>query len=222
MLNDILMKQARRLAPTARSDTTNTDYFRLKALGIDPDTPTVPQTPKSIRARTAGNGRPKSGRSSFQDSTPTQGPVSSKQILPSLFDGAIAQGTATSRENGGEEDGLFAQIDAIRKALAESEQWFQDERQSIERSLKFKQPRVSPHRPTTITESLAQRRLREVKERGSTPSRTELRLRAMGERALLPKGFWDGEGMGLSLMDSKGKEVHKRSSSISPKSFESQ
>lgn len=46
LLSDSVMKQARRLVPAGPTDTTRTDYFRLKALGVDPDTPIVPATRK--------------------------------------------------------------------------------------------------------------------------------------------------------------------------------
>ena len=222
MLNEVLMRQARKLAPTARSDTTHSDYFRLKALGVDPNTPFVPQTQNSIRAPTKGNGGRKIDRGSLQDSKPTSRPVLSQPSLPLQPDPATAQGPTASKDNDEEEDSLFAQIRSIREALAESEQWFQGERRSMERSTTTQQPKVSPPRPAATSESPAQRRLREIKERGPTPSRAELRLRAMGDKALLPQGFWDGEGMGLSLMGAKGKEGKVANSSLPPKRLGSQ
>lgn len=104
-----------------------------------------------------------------------------------------------------DDEELFAQIRSVREALAESEQWCRSERQSLEKSMTPQSESSPPNQETP-----AQRRLREIRERGPTPSRTELRLRAMGQKALLPKGFWDGEGMGMSLMGKgkgKGKEV---------------
>ena len=50
LLGDTLMRQARRLAPEMKSDTTRTDYFALKARGIDPNTPIVPRTKKRPRS----------------------------------------------------------------------------------------------------------------------------------------------------------------------------
>lgn len=40
-----IMRQASRLVQ-GRTDTTRTDYFKLKALGLDPNTPVIPQTRK--------------------------------------------------------------------------------------------------------------------------------------------------------------------------------
>lgn len=189
MLQDILMKQARRLAPNAKSDTTRTDYFRLKALGIDPDTPVVPLSGKRTRAESMTNG---DGRIIEAVAHETQRTSPNPNKPPTIH--------RTAKND--DDEALFAQIRSVREALAESEQWMQSERQSIERSTASKQASMSPPQ----SETPAQRRLREIKERGHQPSRTEVRLRAMGDKALLPKGFWDREGMGLSLMKGKGKE----------------
>lgn len=192
LLNDILMKQARRLAPAAKSDTTQTDYFRLKALGIDPDTPVIPATKKRPRAESEIS----AGSTSIEKSPAYM--KSTSQLDPRSRS-PLAKPPNTAQDD---DEEFFAQIRSVREALAESEQWMQNERQSIERSAT---PQQSSYSPPTI-ETPAQRRLREIKERGPTPSRTELRLRAMGDKALLPKGFWDGEGMGLSLNKGKGKK----------------
>lgn len=202
LLSDILMKQARRLAPHARSDTTRTDYFQLKALGIDPDTPVVPSTKKRTRDEMEIDGTESSTgtillspRSTHSTRLSVSGSVTKAQP-----DSAKVSGSAND-----DDEELFAQIRSVREALAESEQWCRSERQSLEKSM-TPQPESSP----ANNETPAQRRLREIKERGPTPSRTELRLRAMGDKALLPKGFWDGEGMGMSLAGKgKQKEVAK-------------
>ncbi len=204
MLNDVLMKQARRLAPTAKSDTTRTDYFRLKALGIDPDTPIVPQAKKRTRAQTETNGNGKI-KASQMDPAPTLRPAVSGSTAQ--LSSVPAKAPTAAAANGDHDDeALFAQIRSVREALAESEQWFQSERRSIEHSMTPQPVIGSPPNPPPVSESPAQRKVREIKERGPTSSRTEIRLRAMGDKALLPKGFWDGEGMGLSLHGPKSKQ----------------
>lgn len=195
MLSDILMKQARHLAPTAKCDTTRTDYFRLKALGIDPDTPVVPLTKKRPRTESATTGKSRSTRPSTSDLPLTLRPTSQTASEN------LGAPPKTSQAADDEDEALFAQLRSVREALAETEQWMQTERQSFERSVTPQPISASPPN----VETPAQRRLREIKERGPTPSRTELRLRAMGDKALLPKGFWDGKGMGLSLVK-KGRE----------------
>ena len=201
LLSDILMRQARRLAPNVRSDTTRTDYFQLKALGIDPDTPVVPSTKKRTRDEMEIDGAESSTGTAMSNPRPSRSPRLS-----------VTQPATQAQPNSGktsapadDDEELFAQIRSVREALAESEQWCRSERQSLEKSM-TPQPETS----TSNTVTPAQRRLREIRERGRTPSRTEVRLRAMGDKALLPKGFWDGEGMGMSLAGKakgKAKEV---------------
>ena len=207
MLYETLMKQARKVNPNAKSDTTRTDYFRLKALGIDADTPVVPSTKKRNWDSAQFNGASKSSKSSplphslsafASKSSPVGSPTQKPHNAPKP---AVAED---------EDEALFAQLRSIREALAESQQWMQSERQSLERSMTPQAKSRSQSyqtRPQTSTvnvtpsdsnETPAQRRLREIRERGHTPSRTEMRLRAMGDKALLPKGFWDRGDMGQS------------------------
>ena len=202
MLYETLMKQARKVIPNAKSDTTRTDYFRLKALGIDPDTPVVPSTKKRSWDTAQLNGDCRSSTSSSlpnSSSTPASKPSPARaptQKLHNASNPALA-------ENKDDDEALFAQLRSIREALAESQQWMQSERKSIERSITpHSQPQSQSYQiqpqtstinvtPSDSTETPAQRRLREVRERGHRPSRTKVGLRAMGDKALLPKGFWD-------------------------------
>ena len=199
MFHDVLMKQARRLAPNAKSDTTRTDYFRLKALGIDPDTPVIPLTKKRTRNVVEVNGASKTIKSSPQASP------SSHTDKTSTAQTSIQKSSPHSKSADDADEALFASLRSVREALAESEQWMQSERQSIERQSTERAATPQTNASSPDNETPAQRRLREIKERGHTPSRTQIRLRAMGDKALLPKGFWDGEGMGKSLYG-KGKE----------------
>ncbi|KAL2038496.1 hypothetical protein N7G274_008835 [Stereocaulon virgatum] len=207
MFHEVLMKQARRLAPNAKSDTTRTDYFRLKALGIDPDTPIIPLTKKRTRNEVEVNGASRATKSSPQD------PPSSHTNKTYTAQTSIQESSTPSKPADDADEALFASLRSVREALAESEQWMQSERQSIERQSteRAATPQTNASSPDNATP--AQRRLREIKERGHTPSRTEIRLRAMGNKALLPKGFWDGEGMGKSLY---GKGKHKDAMTPTP------
>lgn len=206
LLSDILLRQARRLAPNARSDTTRTDYFQLKALGIDPDTPVVPLMKKRTRDEMEINGAEGSMGTALSSPRPSHGTrlSVSQPATQNRPISAKASGSANDDEE------LFAQIRSVREALAESEQWCRSERQSLEKSMT-----PQPENSAPQNETPAQRRLREMKERGRTPSRTEVRLRAMGDKALLPKGFWDGEGMGMSLLG-KGKAKAKAKEVTTP------
>ena len=196
------MKQARRLAPNTKSDTTRTDYFRLKALGIDPDTPVVPLTKKRTRNEVDVNGAPKAIKSSPQP------PPSSNATETPAAQTPTQKPSIPFKPADDDDEALFASLRSVREALAESEQWMQSERQSIERQSTERTATPQTNASSADNETPAQRRLREIQERGHTPSRTEVRLRAMGDKALLPKGFWDGEGMGTSLYGKgKGKDV---------------
>ena len=181
LLGDTLMRQTRRLAANAKSDTTRTDYFKLKAMGVDPDTTIIPATRK--RSRTSSDSNNNSKVDSKITSSLTNGVQSSAAPMKTL------------KPSGHEDDeDLFASIRTVRDTLADSTSWFQHERQSIERSMT---PQAASATPPN-RETAAERRLREIRERGPTPSRSEIRLRALGDSALLPKGFWDTAGIGSS------------------------
>ena len=169
LLGDTLKRQAQRFAAQVKLDTTRTDYFTLKALGVDPDTPVVPKTRKRTRL------------SREEDMSP---PAKSKRISLGPSDLQISKSGADP--DSGDDEALFASIRTVRETLAESTSWFQTERQSLERSM-TPQSQVSPPR----TETPAERRLRELRERGPTPTRAEMRQRAMADKSILPNGFWD-------------------------------
>ena len=188
LLGDTLMRQARRLAEKAKSDTTRTDYFKLKAMGIDPDTPLVPETKKRPRATTTADGS--------TSSVSQQSQASSRR--------ASATPVLKARKEDDDEEALFASIRSVREAMAESTSWYQSERQSIERSMT---PQTNPQisvSPKNL-ESPAEARLRELKEKGRTPTRTEIRQRNAKDKSFLPVGFWDSPRTESSA-HGKGKE----------------
>ena len=173
LLGSILKDQAQKIAPYVKSDTTNTDYFRLKAMGMDPDTPAIPRTKPKVKA-TGCEGTGEAPRM--------------KAIMPAVNGGAGQPLSKTSKTSSevDDDEALFASIREVRNTLSESTSWFQNERLSMERSM-TPQSQASPPR----VESAAERRLRELKERGPTPTRAELRYRAMKDTSHLPNGFWD-------------------------------
>ena len=200
ILSNTVMKHARRMVPETRSDTTQTDYFRLKALGIDPDTPSVPWTSKRNASSDKANGASVALGRNVQADLQAPGPV--KQ---SASQSASQIGASNITDD---DEDFFASIRAIRSTLADSTSWFQSERESIERSMTPSQASASP--PSGRQETAAERRLREIKERGHTPTRSEIRLRAMGDKALLPEGFWNGEGMGRSRLDGHQAKINSK------------
>ena len=50
ILSHSVLQKARNLVPSVKIDTTRTDYFLLKSLGIDPDTTLVPRTSRKRRS----------------------------------------------------------------------------------------------------------------------------------------------------------------------------
>ena len=204
LLANTLMHQARRLASSTRLDTTQTDYFKLKAMGIDPDTPVVPQTKKRALDTSELNGASK---------VPKTRPDAAEATLEKL---PSSNSTPRKANSGGintedDDDAFFASIRTLRETLADSTSWFQSERETIERSMTPTAQSLADSSDSAKTETVAERRLREIRENPHTPSRSEIRLRAIGDKALLPAGFWDGEGMGQSLFGTgKGKEREKQ------------
>ena len=195
LLGDTLMRQARRLAKNTKSDTTHTDYFKLKAMGVEPDTPIVPQTKERPRAATYTSKNPKSDQKGLTlASHDTQAP------------------STPSRRLDDDDEAFFASIRSVRETLADSTSWFQTERQSIERDMTPKTTK-SP----VSSETPAERRLREMKERGPVPTRAELRQRAMGDKSLLSEGLWGSpRADSSSYGKEKGRSSEQPSSTTAP------
>ena len=170
-----------RLSFIGRTDTTHTDYFRLKALGLDPDTPMVPltSTKRSRDKKTIGSEK-RSKQSPHQDTTEVRS-----------GDTAVSQGGRhhgtqtpprshpTTQTDDDSDEALFARLRQVRSAISDSITWFQSERAKSERT-------SSGGYEAPLNETPAQKRLRELK---TTPSRTEQRLRATGAHGLLPKAW---------------------------------
>ncbi|MCJ1393022.1 hypothetical protein MMC18_005894 [Xylographa bjoerkii] len=220
LLSDSVLKKARRLVPAGPTDTTRTDYFRLKAMGIDPNTPVVPATRKRrISDEVEMNPKRASLLKPVTLSTSTTKPILVSSSKPS--EPSSTRKSATTIADDSDEE-LFAQVRQVKAAMSESMSWYREERQKSELS---RSSSVSHERPA---ETAAERRLRELKH---TPSRTEIRLRETGARGLLPKDWGarkrtngtvevmdiseDGETptrprMGFAAVDLKGMEQQER------------
>ena len=215
LLANTMRKQTRRLAPRASGDNTHTDYFRLKAMGIDPDTPVVPRTKKS---GLASNEQPSKSSSHQPTKSTSVNPQSLSQALRNITPRQSQVDTAPNSQPPTAEkpkDDFLDSIRAIRNTLAESTTWFQTERENLERRSSIGSTRSLPHQrsrapsgaPTASAsmsrsasinpplhiedETPAQKRLREIRERGRVPSRSELRMRAMGAKAPVPRSFYE-------------------------------
>ena len=185
LINEEVQKQARRLVPPGRTDTTHTDYFKLKAMGVNPDTPIIPV----CRKRRISEGyNESSSRKSFRTSpTDSSRPSSSqsKRLDEMKISDVTEESEVASPANNDDDDELLAQVREIRNAMAESINWFREEREKSEKSPSSSASR--DQRPETEKE-------RKLREFHYTPSRTELRLRATGGHGLLPKNWGQRSG----------------------------
>ena len=175
-------KRARALI-SGQSDMTRTDYFRLKALGVDPDTPVVPRTieRRSLadanyidKERTdASQTFSHADRSQFGRTTQISGDTSptTSQQLPDTVEGGEDS-----------DEALLAQMRSVNDTLSESISWFRAEGAKSQLASSSGEERAP-------IETAKQKRLREFT---TTPSRTEQRLRRTGAHGLLPKR-WDAQ-----------------------------
>ena len=141
-------------------DSTHTDYFRLKALGVDPDTPIFPDTKSSLerkrrcqeehsyptprkRASTLSSVRVRtSGRDDATSAINIQAPINittPKTSFPVFKQKALE---ATSRLIDEEED-FLRQIREVRAAMREDTEWFRTQAAQIEKEVEQEELRRS-------------------------------------------------------------------------------
>ena len=165
-----------------RTDTTRTDYFRLKALGVDPDTPIVPQTvrkrlltdvDRAGRKRTKLSPAHKGSSPSPRDEGMQDGGFVAEMVSP------LTQSTDVAHDNS--DEALLAQMQVLRDTMADSMSFFRAERSKT----LLMDSHVEDRAPK---DTAKHRNLREFAT--TTTSRTEQRLRRTGAHGLLPKG-WD-------------------------------
>jgi hypothetical protein len=157
------MKRARRMIGNERTDTTQSDYFRLKSIGLDPDTPSVP----AVKRRRI------SDRSEATSEKSSRASLSAEPYPDSLRQSSAAanwpDGSASANRNDDDDEleALLAKARLLRATMAESEAWFKEEREKSER--RSSDDDGSERRKETEKE----RRLREFQ---TTPSRSRLRM----------------------------------------------
>ena len=178
--NAILEKA--RILISGKMDTTRTDYFRLKALGIDTGTPLVPRTVRKKSLAHVSHDKEKQRDSRLllkhgdrsQDCAETQKTDDSYLI-------ALPQHRDMTQEDDDSDEPLLAQMRGIRGMISDSISWFKTE------GIKSRITSSSSGEKQALHETAKQKRLREF---ATTPSRTEQRLRRTRSHGLLPKG-WD-------------------------------
>ena len=147
-----------------RTDTTRTDYFRLKALGIDPDTPLVPRTArKRPRVDEVQNEEKRIRRSTTPMKPSGQEDPSGVSQIRSVQSASVTEEVHDSEDI--ETNALLDQMRSVRDTMSESILFFERAKSQLRSS---NEERRDSH------ETAKQRRLREFV---STPSRTEKRHR---------------------------------------------
>ena len=207
-MSESMVKRARRLAPSGPTDTTRTDYFRLKALGVDPDTPTVPLVRKRRMVDLPGRESKRSSRLPTPESRPCRTEPIQQSGSSAAAKDSVSSNPAPRKKEVDKDDGeeLFAQMRQVRDAMSESITWFREEREKSARSRSISKSQERS------AETEKQKKLREFV---STPSRTELRLRATGANGLFPRDRGKSPG---HKADAKG-SFEQRPSNVQLRGF---
>ncbi|KAF7504813.1 hypothetical protein GJ744_001679 [Endocarpon pusillum] len=141
-------------------DSTHTDYFRLKALGVDPDTPIFPDTKSSLerrrrsqeelshptprkRASTLSSVRVRtSGRDDSTSAINIQAPINITTPKTSLPVSKQIALEATSRLIDNDDD-FLRQVREVRAAMSEDTEWFRTQAAQIEQEVEQEELRRS-------------------------------------------------------------------------------
>jgi hypothetical protein len=200
-----------------KTDLTHTDYFRLKALGIDPETPIFPDTKSSLerkrrRQEELSSPPPRKRASTFSSVKVNklgQDEITSAETsIPSFHNPQpqVAQKPDTKNDDDDDDD-FLRQIREVRAALSEDTEWFRTQAAQIEKEVEQEELRRSAsQRSSTNSTGLAPLRMNNGLSRvngyeyspsmarsGSqlSLSRTEQRIRATGAHGLATKPVSD-------------------------------
>jgi hypothetical protein len=229
---------------SGRKDTTRTDYFRLKALGIDPDTPIIPDTKASLerkrqceeeiatlasrtRARTlSSTSRPSVPQFSLQEESihGISGPSQSR-----MSTNAKTEATTSPATESNEDDDLLRQIREVRRAITEGTDWFKKQVVNIEKDIEVQEElrrstsqgsnRSSPHPSATgLSRANGYEYLPGPEVPGRSLSRTEQRIRRTGAHGLATKpigGSGDYLAVAMSRDSAAKLNVEKQSQQVS-------
>ncbi|OQV10340.1 hypothetical protein CLAIMM_14357 [Cladophialophora immunda] len=223
------------LSPSAlaqKLDTTRTDYFRLKAMGVDPETPIIPDTQQTLairRQREAeerqaslkrANRRLRSSLSSAQSSpAPTQPPAvtdtrtSDAKPLPHQMAPLPPV-----------EDDFLMQIRQAREAMVEEIEWFKQQSVSLEKEIEQEEEfqrsqssrdHGSPSSASGMLRVNGYEYLPGANKPGSSLSRTERRIRETGAHGLATKPLRTSSQYVPVAMSKKSAREYSRGLSIS-------
>ncbi|ETI23530.1 hypothetical protein G647_05332 [Cladophialophora carrionii CBS 160.54] len=195
----------RKSASSYKLDATRTDYFRLKAMGLDPDTPIVPDTKETLafrRRREAEERQASINRANrrLRTSTSDQSPPTAMPPPP-LPRAQTTETQQTPRTRPppaptSVEDDFLKQIREAREAMAEQTEWFKQQAVTLEKEIaqddEFRKSQSSLDAGSPVSSSgLAKvngfEYLPADTKPGFTLSRTELRIRQTGAHGLATK-----------------------------------
>jgi hypothetical protein len=201
---------------SGRKDTTRTDYFRLKALGINPDTPMVPDTKASLERKrnreeentiTASRTRARtlSTTTTTTPPVPRFSPQGARAIGTSRLhqsrtppNAAPHKATTPPAAMVDGDDDLLRQARKVRETMSEDAEWYKtyavniekeiEEQEELRRSLSQASTTSSPH-PSASGLAIANgyEYLPGPEIPGRSLSRTEQRIRRTGARGLATK-----------------------------------
>ena len=175
-----ILEKARTLI-SGKMDTTRTDYFRLKALGIDTDTLLVPRTViKNSLASVGQDGKKQRDSHRLMKRTDQLQDRAKTQKADDTYPITSQQHGDMTQEDDDSDETLLAQMRGVRGMMSDSISWFKAE------GVKSKSNSSSGEKQASY-ETAKQKRLREF---ATTPSRTEQRLRRTEGQGQLPKA-WD-------------------------------
>ena len=198
---------------SGRKDTTRTDYFRLKALGIDPDTPIIPDTKASLERKrqrehetaiAITKTRTRTSSSTERPPVPQISPQGASPRATSSLNHSPGPPKANSRTTSSaapqldDDDDLLQEVRKVRHAITEDTEWFKiqavnfekeiEEQEELRRSASQASSRSSPHPSASgLARANGYDFLPGPGIPGRILSRTEQRIRRTGAHGLATK-----------------------------------
>ena len=215
---------------TPKLDTTRTDYFRLKAMSVDPDTPIIPDTKETLALRRKKEAEERQASinkaSRFRKSVSGQTPPTSMPPppLPQAPTPEAPPSSSRASTPAPVEDEFLREIRQAREAMAEETQWLQQQsgvlEKEIEQEEEFRRSQSSRAASPLSSSGLAKvngyEYLPSETKPGFSLSRTELRIRQTGAHGLATKSLRSTSDYVPVAMSKKSALKHRGESYSSP------